>query len=311
MRRVLVTGGAGFIGSHLADALVASGDTVAVLDDLSTGRRDQVPADAELIQGDLLHQGDLASALDRWRPDVIFHLAAQVKVSASVVDPAADAAVNVLGTVQLAQMSLRHKSRIVLASTGGAISGDADEVPTPECAARQPVAPYGAAKLAAEEYLRVFNRLHGTSHAALRLANVYGPRQDAQGEAAVVAVFCREAAEGARSVPVFGDGKQTRDFVFVGDAVQAFLALADHPELTGEWNIGTGLGVSVLDLVDALGDAVGGLVRPRFLPGRPGEVLHSALDPTAAEDAFGWRATMPLTQGLRAVLSLQESVSAP
>jgi UDP-glucose 4-epimerase len=293
--RALVTGGAGFIGSNLVDALLARGDDVSVVDDLSTGRRENL--DGALAAGARLHEasvtaGEAMTALfGEERPDVVFHLAAQIDVRRAVEDPAYDAAVNVGGTaVVLDAARAAGTRRLLLASTGGAIYGDCDRLPTPEDAPAAPISPYGASKAAAETYLALYRRLHGLSTCALRLANVYGPRQDPLGEGGVVAIYCHAAATG-RPVRVFGDGRQTRDFVYVGDVAAAFVAAADL-DVPGPYNVGTGEETSVLDLVERLG------LEASFEPERPGEVKRSALDPGAARAALGWHAAVPLADGL-------------
>jgi UDP-glucose 4-epimerase len=225
------------------------------------------------------------------RPDVVFHLAAQIDVRRAVQDPAYDAAVNVGGTaVVLDAARAAGTRRLLLASTCGAIYGDCDRLPTPEDAPAAPISPYGASKAAAETYLALYRRLHGLSTCALRLANVYGPRQDPLGEGGVVAIYCHAAATG-RPVRVFGDGRQTRDFVYVGDVAAAFVAAADL-DVPGPYNVGTGEETSVLDLVERLG------LEASFEPERPGEVKRSALDPGAARAALGWHAAVPLADGL-------------
>src|SRR4051812_8816922 len=215
--RALVTGGAGFIGSHLVDALVEHGDAVSVVDDLSTGRRENLNPAAKFHEASITEAAAMPALLADERPEAVFHLAGQVDVRRAVADPAFDAAVNVGGTaVVLEAARAAGARRLVLASTGGAIYGDTDRLPTPEDAAPAPLSPYGASKAAAESYLALYRRLHGLSTCALRLANVYGPRQDPLGEGGVVAIYCHSAGAG-EPVRVFGDGRQTRDFVYVGD----------------------------------------------------------------------------------------------
>jgi UDP-glucose 4-epimerase len=295
--RAVVTGGAGFIGSHLVDALAARGDDVLALDDLSKGRRDRVAGD--LAQVDIRDAAALAAAVAEHRPHVILHLAAQADVRVSVADPAADAAVNVTGTINVLQAAQAVGARVVFASTGGAIYGADAARPTPESAACEPEAPYGTAKLCAEEYLRLFNRLHGTRHAILRLGNVYGPRQDPSGEAGVVSIFAGRVARGERPT-VFGDGRQTRDYVYAGDVVRAFIASADA-DRAGLWNVGTGREVSVIDLIDGLAGISGAAIEPEFAPARLGELQASVLDPGALQRDLGVTAAMSLGDGLRAV----------
>jgi UDP-glucose 4-epimerase len=297
--RALVTGGAGFIGSNLVDALLERGDDVSVIDDLSTGRRENL--DGALAAGARLHEHDItdgaamAAVLEAERPETVFHLAAQVDVRRAVAQPAFDAGVNVGGTaVMLEAARAADVHRFLLASTGGAIYGNADRLPTPEDAAAAPISPYGASKAAAETYLELYRRLHGLSVCALRLANVYGPRQDPLGEGGVIAIYCHAAREG-RPVRVFGDGGQTRDFVYVGDVTAAFIA-ASQRDVAGPYNVGTGKETTIVELVDRLGlDAA-------FEPERPGEVRRSSLDPGAARQALDWQAQMPLTTGLELTL---------
>ena len=301
----LVTGGAGFIGSHLVDALLARGDEVIVVDDLSTGRRENLIT--ALNRGARLEAVNVtdATAVDRVvaqaRPERIFHLAAQIDVRHAVADPARDATVNLIGTVTLLEAARRHGvARFVLASTGGAIYGDADRIPTPETARPRPGSPYAASKAAAESYLEVYRELHGLSTISLRLANAYGPRQ-AGGEAGVIAIFCAAAAAG-HEVTLFGDGEQTRDFVYVADVVDAFVTASESP-VTGCVNIATGRETSVLELAWILG------LRTRSAPARVGEVRRSCLDPSAAAERLGWEAATPLADGL--AWTLAQAVSDP
>ena len=289
--RTLVTGGAGFIGSHVVDALLERGDDVTVVDDLSTGRRERVPGGAALHVTDISEPAALAPVFADARPEAVFHLAAQVDVRRSVADPFHDAKLNVAGTASVLEAARSAGARrVLLASTGGALYGDTDLLPTPESAPLEPFSPYGASKAAAESYCALYTRLHGLSTLALRFGNVYGPRQDPHGEAGVIAIFAGATA-GRRPVTVFGDGSQTRDYVYVGDVVAAFLAAVDA-EVTGAINIGTGIETSVLELVDALG------VEPRFEPARAGEVARSCLDVALAAEQLGWRAQVRLEEGL-------------
>jgi UDP-glucose 4-epimerase len=281
----LVTGGAGFIGSNLVDALLTRGHEVSVLDDLSTGKRENVDPAARLVVGSVVDPPALAEC------DVVFHLAAQIDVRRAVEDPAFDARVNVGGTTTMLEHARAAGARrFVLASTGGAIYGDASVIPTPESAPAAPISPYGASKAAAELYLDLYLRLHGLSTVALRFANVYGPRQDPRLEGGVVAIFTTVAAEGRRGT-VFGDGHQTRDFVYVGDVVEALLA-AGEAQVTGAYNVGTGQETSVLELAAAVG------IEVEHAPERPGEVRRSCLDAARIDDALGWRARTSLADGL-------------
>ncbi len=238
------------------------------------------------------------------RPDTVFHLAAQIDVRHAVADPARDATVNLIGTVTMLEAARRHGvRRFVLASTGGAIYGDATELPTSERATPRPGSPYAASKAAAESYLELYRELHGLSTMSLRLANVYGPRQ-AGGEAGVIAIFCAAATAGDDGVTIYGDGAQTRDFVYVGDVVEAFLTAGERDD-AGCCNIATGRETSIVDLAQALG------LRVRFEPGRAGEVLRSCLDPSAARRRIGWQATTALATGLEHTLTSMAPVPRP
>jgi UDP-glucose 4-epimerase len=294
--RAIVTGGAGFIGSHLVDALVARGDEVTVLDNLKTGRREQVNGGASLVVGDVRAAETVERLFADTAPEVCFHLAAQADVRVSVEDPLFDCDVNVAGTLRLLEAARAQGTRFVLASTGGAIYGECEK-PADEDSPRRPLAPYGVSKLAAEEYLAGYNRLHGTGNVSLRYGNVYGPRQDPHGEAGVVAIFFGRLARG-ESLRIFGDGRQTRDYVYVGDVVAATLAAAEGP--ASVFNVGTGAETSVLELADACQRAAGVETETVFEPPRPGELQRSFLDPTRAEQALGFRAATPLDEGLRA-----------
>ena len=292
--RALVTGGNGFIGSHLVDALVERGDAVTVVDHLSKGHTDNLDAalDAgvELVKADVTETATMIEVFQRARPEVVFHLAAQIDVRRSVEDPSTDAHVNVGGTASVLEAARRSGTRrVLLASTAG-VYGDPERLPVVESAPIAPLSPYGASKAAAETYLRLFHRLHGLSTLALRMANVYGPRQDPHGEAGVVAIFCGAAADG-QPPTIFGDGEQTRDYVFVADVVRAFVTAADGT-VEGALNIATGSETSLRELASALG------VEPRHAPSRPGEVRRSCLDPEAAAATLGWRACVPLLEGL-------------
>jgi UDP-glucose 4-epimerase len=294
--RAIVTGGAGFIGSHLVDALVARGDGVVVIDNLRTGRREQVNEAAQLVVGDIRGEESVEQAFAAAVPDVCFHLAAQADVRVSVDDPLLDCDVNVAGTLRLLEQARARGTRLVFASTGGAIYGECDG-PADEGSPRSPLAPYGVSKLAAEEYLAAYNRLHGAAHVALRFGNVYGPRQDPHGEAGVVAIFFGRLARGEK-LRIFGDGRQTRDYVYVGDVVAATLAAAEGP--AGVFNVGTGAETSVLELADACRRAAGVDVETIFEPARPGELQRSVLDPARAEEALGFRAATSPDDGLAA-----------
>jgi UDP-glucose 4-epimerase len=306
-RRVLVTGGAGFIGSHVVDAHVAAGDEVTVLDDLSSGQRDNVPAGVKLVVGDvrspearrLVAEGGFA---------VVNHHAAQIDVRRSVTDPADDASRNVLGLLNVLEGARAgNVQRIVFASSGGTVYGEGANLPTPETAAKLPASPYGVAKLASEYYLSTFTQLYGLDAAVLRYSNVYGPRQDPHGEAGVVAIFCRRIIAG-ESLTIFGDGRQTRDMVFVGDVAQANLIASQKPLPRLEsldaraYNVGTGVETTVNELAATLGAAAGRKPVILHAAARAGEILRSALNPAKAGRELGWTPRTSLADGLAATL---------
>ena len=306
----LVSGGAGFIGSNLVDALLARGDEVTVIDDLSTGRAQNLdPAlagGARLVEADIRDAGAVFDLFEQERPAVVYHLAAQIDVRRSIADPAFDASINVGGTANLLEAArVAGTRRFVFVSTGGAIYGEGDgkDLPLPEGAAVEPLAPYGQSKFAAEGYVSLYERLYGLSGVSLRLGNVYGPRQDPLGEAGVIAIFCGRLRDGG-SPTVFGDGRQTRDYIYVGDVVSAMIAAADR-DIGGAVNVGTGRETSVLDLVELLRE-LGGSARfePEFAPPRAGEVQRISIDPSRAAADLDWRAATDLEEGLRLTLDL-------
>jgi UDP-glucose 4-epimerase len=303
--KALVTGGAGFIGSNLVDALLARGDEVTVVDDLSTGRRENleqaIQNGAALEEVDIRDADAVSDVVGRTKPDVIFHLAAQIDVRKSVADPAADARINVEGTANVLSAAQKHGvRRIVNTSTGGAIYGEGRQIPAPEDHPVAPEAPYGLSKFCAEQYCEIFTRMHGLSTVSLRYGNVYGPRQDPLGEAGVIAIFCGKLLEGGRGT-IFGDGSQTRDYVYVGDVVDANLRAAES-EATGAINIGLGTEKSVLDIVEVLSAHAPDGFEPDHAPERPGEVQHIALDPSRAREELGWEAQVELEDGLKRTL---------
>ncbi len=292
--RVVVTGGAGFIGSHVVDALVARGDEVAVVDSLATGKRENVSSGAELHVIDV--RGPLDDLFDAVRPEVVFHLAAQADVRLSVERPVEDAEVNVLGTIRVLESARRHGAQVVFSSTGGAIYGECN-APVLETAPREPVSPYGTAKLAGEEYLHAYNRLYGSTHVALRYGNVYGPRQDPHGEAGVVAIFLGALARGEQAY-IFGDGLQTRDYVYVGDVARATTSALGQEG--GVFNVGTGRETSVVDLYELCATVAGSELKAEHSPARLGELQRSVLDPELAAHELGFRAMVELEDGLQA-----------
>jgi UDP-glucose 4-epimerase len=288
--RAVVTGGAGFIGSHVVHALLARGDDVLVLDDLSSGKRENIP------NGARLEVVDVRDPLDGYLEgaEAGFHLAAQANVRVSVERPEHDAHVNVLGTIRVLEAARRHGTQVVFASTGGAIYGECDG-PAREDAERRPLSPYGVSKLAGEEYLAAYNRLYGTRHVSLRYGNVYGPRQDPKGEAGVVAIFLRRLAAG-ETAQIFGDGRQTRDYVYAGDVAQATVSAAGRE---GVFNIGTGIETSVLALYQLCRLVTGSELEPELAEPRLGELQRSVLDVSHAERELGWRPEVGFEEGLR------------
>ncbi|MEV0032687.1 NAD-dependent epimerase/dehydratase family protein [Nocardia sp. NPDC050793] len=296
--RALITGGAGFIGSHLLDRLIAEGHTITVIDDLSSGDCTRIPDSVTFHEADVADTATITQIIEDARPEVIYHLAAQISVRYSVTDPHHDAQVNVIGTLNLVTAATTIGARVIMASTGGAMYGDSVPMPTPETVLPQTQAPYGISKYCAEQYLTLHNRLHGSRHVALRLGNVFGPRQDPHGEAGVVAIFCGHIAAG-RTPTVFGDGKQTRDYVYISDIIDAFLAAAEYTGPVPIFNIGSGTGTSVLELLDAVNTAANTDITPDFAPPRDGEWRHGALDSTLATTELGWRATTTVTDGIR------------
>jgi UDP-glucose 4-epimerase len=310
--KAIVTGGAGFIGSNLVDALLERGDEVTVLDDVSTGRRENLDGalarGARLIESDIRDAERMIALAAEVEPEVVYHLAAQIDVRVSTARPAFDTEVNVLGTVNMLEAARRAGARrFVYTSTGGAIYGEADVLPTPEDAPINPEAQYGQAKYSGEGYCDLYRRLHGLSTVSVRLGNVYGPRQDPLGEAGVIAIFCGRLLDGGRPT-VFGDGNQTRDYIYVRDVVDAISAAAAS-DAHGAFNVGRGVGASVLDLVEALrslGEELDvrpeGDFEPEFAPPRPGEVQRSTLDPRKARSELGFEAAVELEDGLRRTL---------
>jgi UDP-glucose 4-epimerase len=311
----LVTGGAGFIGSNLVDALLERGDEVAVLDDLSTGRRENLAGalerGAELVEADVADAEAVGAAIARLRPEAVYHLAAQMDVRRSVLDPGFDARVNVVGTANLLEAVRREapSATVVFASTGGAIYGEGEgrKLPFGEDSELAPEAPYGQSKLAGEGYVAYYRRMHGLAAISLRLGNVFGPRQDPLGEAGVVAIFCGRLRDGGRPT-VFGDGLQTRDFIYVDDVVAAMLTAAERLGSGAEgiadvYNVGTGRETNVLELAETLA-SIGGRddFEPEMEPAREGEIQRCAIDPGKAGADLNWHAETGVGEGLRITL---------
>jgi UDP-glucose 4-epimerase len=300
--KTIVTGGAGFIGSNLVDALLDRGDTVAVIDDLSSGKRENLAGALE--RGAVLHEADIrdvpriGEVFAAERPEAVFHLAAQIDVRVSVADPALDARTNVEGTINLLNATLRNGGRrFVFASTGGAIYGVTDTVPTPETVAPEPMAPYGTSKLCAEQYLALFHRLHGLSTIAMRFGNVYGPRQDIHGEAGVVAIFAGKLRAGDRPT-IFGTGQQTRDYIYVGDVISGLIAAAGS-DATGAINLGTEEETTVVQLVEKMAPLSENGFEAQHADARLGEIDRSCLAVGKAREVLGWQAQVGIDEGLR------------
>lgn len=304
--RILVTGGAGFIGSHLVDAFLEAGHDVAVIDNLSSGRREQVPDDARFFQADI-RSDEAARIVADEGPDVLCHHAAQMNVRRSVEDPAFDADVNVLGFLRVLEAA--HKAgtpTTIYASSGGTVYGDVEDFPTKENHPTIPVCPYGVSKLSGELYLEYYRRVHGMRYVALRYANVYGPRQDPHGEAGVVSIFAQAllAGQGGR---IYGDGLQTRDYVFVGDVVRANLAALEATSWCGPVNIGTGRETNVVDLHAHLRRLTGCEALPEHAPAKEGEVRRSLLAWDRAAQVLEWKPSVTLDEGLTAAVDFFRS----
>lgn len=301
--RILVTGGAGFIGSHTVDALVAAGGhQVSVLDNLASGKREQVNAGARFYQADLRDAAAVREVVEKEKPRVIVHLAAQMDVRRSVADPPFDAQVNLVGFLNLMESARGHGlRRVIFSSTGGAIYGEQEQFPCSEEHPLRPVSPYGVAKLATEKYLFFYKVQYGIDYVALRYANVYGPRQDPHGEAGVVAIFCGRMLE-AKPCTVFGEGKPTRDYIFVGDIVRANLA-ALGSTASGAVNVGTGVETSTNELYATLASIAGVRSKPEYAPARPGEQSRSVISPALAQKVLGWRPQVALRNGLAQTLT--------
>jgi len=297
--RVFVTGGAGFIGSHLTDGFLARGDEVTVVDDLSAGRAGRLDETATLHKLSIADADSFTGLVRQVRPRLICHLAAHIDVRSSVSSPATDAQANVVGTVNVLEAARAIDARVLFASSGGALYGRNAPIPSREDVLPLPESPTGIAKYCAEQYIGLYNRLHGTRHSILLMANVYGPRQDPGGESGVIPIFCASALAG-QAPPVYGDGTQTRDYVYVADTVSAFLAAADT-DRPGTWNIGAGTEVSVLDIVAIIDAVAGGAPAPRFGQPRAGELLRSALAVSRAARDLDWHPQVPLDEGVAVV----------
>jgi UDP-glucose 4-epimerase len=302
-RRVLVTGGAGFIGSHVADAYLASGDHVWVLDNLSSGRPSNIPEDAEFIELDI-RDDDIPNLFREVQFDIVNHHAAQIDVRTSVADPAIDASINLEGLLNLTEAAIEVGTRrFVFVSSGGVIYGEPSAIPTSETAPKMPLSPYGVTKFTGELYLNYYRQVHGLEYVALRYSNVYGPRQDPHGEAGVVSIFSRKLLAG-EPLTIFGDGEQTRDYVYVGDVVSANLLASEIDlDVGGQlddhaFNVGTGIATSVNKLADVLESIAGADLSREHKSGRPGELRHSALNVDRLK-SLGWAPGSTLERGLQ------------
>ena len=299
--RILLTGGAGFIGSHVADRLLEHGHEVAIVDDLSSGKLENVP------EGALFYETDIRSGCDHvfeeWAPEAVSHQAAQMDVRRSVAEPDFDAEVNVVGTVRILEGCVRHGVRkVVFASTGGAIYGDQETFPATEDHPQYPLSPYGVSKLAGERYLHYYHAQYGLPYVALRYANVYGPRQDPHGEAGVVAIFCGNLAEG-RTSTINGSGEQTRDYVYAEDVARANVLALERDVPSGAYNVGTAIETSVNRLYEILLEVSGKEVfPPQHGPAKPGEQVRSCVDPTKSARVLGWQPAVDLNPGLKKTL---------
>ena len=296
--RILVTGGAGFIASHVADGYVAAGHEVAILDNLSTGHREQVNPAAKFYEVDLREPAAVLGALQDFRPEIVNHHAAQASVAISVKEPVLDASINVLGMINLLEaVRATGARRVLYSSTGGAIYGETEQIPTPETHPLRPLSPYGCSKLCGEEYLTTWHRLYGLEYIIFRYGNVYGPRQDAHGEAGVVAIFGGLLLAGQEAT-IFGPGRKTRDYVFVGDVARASL-LALEAEPNEVINIATGVQTTDQEVFDAVAAAAGYADPPIYGPERAGDLQHSCLNVAKAARLLGWEAEMTFREGVK------------
>ncbi len=297
-KRALVTGGAGFIGSHVVDALLDAGFGVTVVDNLSSGRRTNLPAAAGLRVADVRDRA-LREVFQAEKPDVVFHLAAQVSVGASVASPVEDAETNIIGLVNVVEAAIRAGARRVVFSSSAAVYGEPETLPLTETAVTRPESPYGLSKLTGERYLELLGRRHGLEYVILRYANVYGPRQSAEGEAGVIAIFASGLAQG-RPVAIFGDGRQTRDFIFVRDVAAATVLAGISPDAVGRViNVSSGVRADILSVYRVIAELSGGPTNPVFGPDRPGDVRDSLLDNSRARAFLGWTPEIALNAGLR------------
>lgn len=306
--RIIVTGGAGFIGSHVAERLLDRGHEVAVVDDLSTGKPENIPEDVRFYERDI--RSGCSEVFEEFGPEIVCHEAAQMGVRSSVRDPIFDAGVNVVGSLRILEDCVRYGVRkVVFASSGGAIYGEQREFPAPEGHPLYPVSPYGVSKLAGERYLHFYRVQYGLSHVALRYGNVYGPRQDPRGEAGVVAIFAGNLAEGKVST-INGTGEQTRDYVYIDDAVRATVLALEKEVPPGAYNVGTGVETSINRLYDMMLEISGKNIPPRRGPAKPGEQLRSSIAPDKALRELGWRPEVDLSAGLKETMRFFGAIEA-
>ena len=295
--KILVTGGAGFIGSHLVDRLLQEGHEVVVVDDLSTGKRRNLNRAAEFYKLDI-QSSRLEQVFRKERPSLVAHLAAQIDVRRSVEDPIFDAQVNVSGTLNLLEQAVKHGARkVIFASSGGAVYGEQEVFPAPESHPTRPLSPYGISKLTGEQYLAYYQRVSGVQHVTLRYSNVYGPRQDPEGEAGVVAIFTQKMLNGEQPI-IHGNGRQTRDFIFVEDVVEANLAVMGH-DVQGTYNVGTGYETSVNDLFRMLAECTGCSLKGVHGPAKKGEQARSVIDSTKLRHDLAWEPRVAVEDGLK------------
>lgn len=296
--RILISGGAGFIGSHVADALIERGHRVTILDSLVSGNEENVNRRAKFHKFDIGNRKRLEKLFEKVQPEAVFHFAAQINVRTSVEDPSADAMTNIMGSLSLIELAAKHGvKKFIFASTGGAMFDDSTPRPTPESIPAAPLSPYGIAKLSIEHYLRFFRQVHGLPYVVLRYANVYGPRQNAHGEAGVISIFLTRMLEGT-SPTINGDGSQTRDYVYVGDVAEANVKALDSTIEEGVFHIGTGLETSVNDIFRMLNWQFGKAFEEVHGPAKPGEIAASALNARRAKDVLGWEPKVALSEGL-------------
>ncbi|MGE5444425.1 MAG: NAD-dependent epimerase/dehydratase family protein [Ignavibacteriales bacterium] len=294
--KILITGGAGFIGSYVADAFIREGHKVLIVDNLSTGIEENIPREADFVKCDIRERTLLEKVFSDFKPDMVNHHAAQINVRQSVEDPTFDAEVNIIGTLNLLELSVRHRiKRFIFASTGGAIYGEPEKLPADETTPPMPISPYGASKYAVENYLGYYRAVYGLEYVALRYSNVYGPRQNPHGEAGVVAIFCSRIISG-KPCMIFGDGSQTRDYVFAEDVARANILGINAP--VGKYNIGTEIETSVNELVTVLRRAAGRKFEVEYAPPRPGEVQRISLDTNLAKRVLGWSPKVNLEDGI-------------